>query len=236
MTGRTRRLTLAVTLTAVALAGSAGLTACGGGGGDAPPNGVEKKPAKQVLKDAAAALKSSGSVHLTGSNRDSDGTTTVDLRLSGDNSTGTLVNADKKAKAKVIRTGGVTYIKANRAYYQWLKAPASVANTASDRWAKAPSDLSSGNSFTLASLADGIVGDLEVTTVRQGSLDGRKVVVLAGAKDGTTAYVANTGSPVPLRLEKGGRNPSRLDFGDYGEKVTIVAPRDAVTVPTTPST
>jgi hypothetical protein len=233
MNGRLRRLTVAGAFSAVALVGPLGLAGCGdgSGGGDAnaPLNGVEKKPAAQVMKDASAALKTAGSVHLKGTSSGSAGITTIDLRFQGDDTVGKIESGDKKAE--VIRTGGVTYLKGSKAYYEGEKAPSAVAALAAGRWVKVPATSSSGSTFTLASFADSLSEDAdEVTTVAQDTLDGSKVVVVSG-KDGTKGYVANTGSPVPLRLEKTGKDGARLEFTDYGKKVGISAPGNAIDLP-----
>jgi hypothetical protein len=237
---RARRLAVTGALSALAVLGPTGLLAACGGGSDsaskdggseasAGTNGLEKKPANEVVKDASSALRTANSVHLVGTQKDEDGlVTSMDLRMQGGDTAGTLKTGD--GSAEIIRTGGVTYVKGNRQYYEAEGATKTVVAAASDRWVKVPNG-GEGSGLTLTDFAENIGDDSdEVSAVQQSVLDGSKVVVVSGST-GTTGYVANVGSPVMLRLEKSGEMESDLSFTEYGKQFTFSPPPGAIDLP-----
>jgi hypothetical protein len=206
------------------------LVGCGGSGGGAATNGEDKKPAAQIQKDAATALKSAHSVHVTGVEVDNGKQSTVDLKFQGADSTGTITQDGHKAE--IIKVGGQTFLKADRGFYESMGAGA-AADLGAGRWVKESASSATGLfDVTVQNFADGLGSDPggAASTISQGTLDGRKVIVMKG-KDGTIGYIANTGAPVPLRFEKPGSNGGRFTFADYGKDFGIRPPADAVTLP-----
>jgi hypothetical protein len=203
----------------------------GGDGGGAATNGEEKKSLRQVGDDAAGALKAASGVHLVGATSDNGKQVRLNLKFQGADIAGT-VTQDGHA-TDIIKVGPASYLKADSGYYQAQGASPQAASLAADKWVKLPaSSASTFDSFTLASLADELKsGPGDRGTVTQGSLNGRQVVVLK-TPDGSASYIANTGAPVPLRVEKPGADGGRFDLTEYGMNFDIKAPAESVELPT----
>jgi hypothetical protein len=229
------RLAVVGALIALALAG------CGGGSktghakatnrqtNAAQTNGLEHKSAAQVQLEAAAALKTAKSVHLTATGRNDDGTPTrMDVQYQGTSSTGTLALGNGQVEVTLI--GDDAYLKAGQPILKQLGAPARVQRLAAGRWAKVSAKSMDFKGFSL----DSIAGQLAVyndsplePTVQQTTLDGRKVVVIS-YQDGSKLYVANTGPAYPLHGDYKGVDAARLDFTEYGADFHITPPGNAV--------
>jgi hypothetical protein len=227
--GAPRRATAAVAVSAAVLAGAG---ACSSGAGT---NGEEKKTPAQISSDAQAALRNAASVRVAGTLTDtgsgSGGTTTFDLHFhKGVGAYGTMSNAGQTLQ--LIRLGNDLYVKGAGAAQLGPTAAGLVGN----RYVKL--SATSGIGKDLASSIDlsSFVDDLtlsDTSGVRRSTLDGRKAVVLTDKGDGvSTLYVADSGSPVPLRLAgSGSTGGGTMSFTDYGADVTIAAPAAAVTLP-----
>jgi hypothetical protein len=204
---------------------------CGGGGSGPATNGEEKKPTRQIGNDAAAALKAARSVHIVGTSTDSGKKTSLNLKFQGADTAGTVTQDGHTVE--IIKVGAMSFLKADRGYYQAQGVPPQAAVLTADRWVKVPA--SSGSAFgdiTLASFADQLAsGPGDGGAVTQSMLNGQKVV-LVKASNGTAGYVANTGAPVPLRLEKAGADSGRFDFSEYGANFGIKAPAEPLELPT----
>jgi hypothetical protein len=229
------RLPIVGALVALALAG------CGGGSNTsnakatnsqtntAQTNGLERKSAAQVQLEAAAALKTAKSVHLTARGRSDDGKPNrLDARYQGTSSTGTVAQGNCQFEVTII--GDDAYLKADQPTWKQLGAPAEVQRLAAGRWAKAPAKTADFEGFSL----DSVAGQLAVyndsplePTVQQTTLDGRKVVVIS-YQDGSKLYVANTGPAYPLHGDYKGVDAARLDFTEYGADFHITPPGNAV--------
>jgi hypothetical protein len=201
------------------------VSACGGSGdGGTQSNGLEDETAAQVLQDAAAALESAGSVHVTGTGI-ADGTPAqVDLRIQDGSSGGTITLKD--ARVEITRVGEETYVKGDEAAMGALGVQPEMHGLAADRWLRLTPQESSGLAgFSLDSFAQQLTtseSPLE-TEVEQTELDGIPVVVVS-KQDGSRLYVANTGPAYPLRAESEGADPGRIDFSEYGSDFQITAP------------
>ncbi len=251
---------LAATLAlVVALATVAG---CGKDSSSEDPNGVESKPAAQILDDAAAALSRIKSFHVeatqgTGARRNQ---VTADVEVP---SRLRLEIRQSAATASIIAVDGSVYIKADEAYWKGQQAGAGAAQLA-NKWLKSPTsdaelrDISKGlDPETLSRcLATGH------GTLRKGgteTVDGKAAVVIIdkGDRPGSTPgklFVATTGEPLPLRtIATGKQRPARkkdpecndtnrssgpgdeTNFSRYNESPDISAPQGAVSVKTTGS-
>jgi hypothetical protein len=229
------RLAVVGALLALALAG------CGGGSktsnatatnpqtNAAQTNGLEHKSAAQVQLEAAAALKTAHSVHLTGTGRSDDGTPMrLDMRYQGTSSTGTVAQDYGQFELTII--GSVSYLKADQQMWKRWGAPAAVQRLAAGRWVKLSAKQGRWEGLSL----DAFAGQLAINndsppepTVQQMTLDGRKVVVIS-EQNGSRLYVANTGPAYPLRGDYKGVGAGRVDFTDYGADFHITPPRGAV--------
>jgi hypothetical protein len=224
-------------LTAVAVSATLllGTAACSSG---SKLNGEEKKTSTQVVTDATAALKAAKSVHLSGTQTDTSGetktVTTIDLHyLNGTGSYGTVTTGG--ATLQLIRIGKDLYVKGPNLF------GATAARTIGDHYVKLSASSGTGQSLgavtDLSQTADQLLnpGGKVGKTVDRATVSGNKAVVLTETADNGTGklYVANTGSPVPLRIVATGSSASTLNLTDFGAPVTIKAPAGAVTLPGT---
>jgi len=144
----------------------------------------------------------------------------IDVRIQGGSATGTLVEAGMPIEMTII--GNDNYVKAaDQAGEKLLGAPR--ADTG--RWLKIPPGTIPG--YTLTSIASHLAtssgeGPLD-QTVRQATLDGRKVVVVSW-RNGSTLECANTGPAYPLRAEFKGPKPGYIDFTEYDARFQITPP------------
>ena len=65
-------------------------------------------------------------------------------------------------------------------------------------------------------------------TTTVGSVAGQKAIVLT-QQDGSQFFVADSTTPVPLKLVNRGTNTGTITFTDYGKTQTISAPAGAET-------
>jgi hypothetical protein len=228
------RLAIVGALVAVVLAG------CGGGSktsnakatnpqsNAAQTNGLENKSAAQVQLEAAAALKTTKSVHLTGTGLDDNAKTRLDVRYQGTSSAGILVQ--KNCQFEVTIIGDDAYLKADQPTWKRWGAPAGVQRLAAGRWAKVPAKSVDFQGLSLDSIAGQLATNNDSPlepTVQQTTLDGRKVVVIS-EQNGSKLYIANTGPAYPLRGDYKGAEAARLDFTEYGADFHITPPGGAV--------
>ncbi|GAA2092791.1 hypothetical protein GCM10009759_18750 [Kitasatospora saccharophila] len=190
-------------------------------------NGVAQLPADQVLQRAVQALKGAGAVRATGSVAGEGARIDMDLRMdtSGD-CTGTLSQSGT-GSFRVVKAGTDLWVKPDREFWQSHGGEA-MAQLVGDRYLKTTSDDPDfgeiGSLCDLGALADSLGsagGDLAKgapTTVA-----GRPALTLtADSGTGTgTMYVATTGSPVPLKLEKA---TGAVEFADFGTPVPSATP------------
>jgi hypothetical protein len=128
----------------------------------------------------------------------------------------------------MVVTGGILYVRANHDYLvhaEGLGEPAARAQA--DRWVKEPEPP---GTFSLTSYASSLGDDADdLDTVSPASPNGVRVVLVTGSQ-GSQAVVANTGPPLPLRLDKPAIGRSTT-FSEYGGSFGIEAPRGPFVVP-----
>ena len=193
----------------------ASVAGCGGSGSSHKPNGEEAKSAQQIVTDVSNSLGKVKSFHLTGSETDKDGVTTVtgDVGLPGRLQL-SLRNGD--ATVELVIIGNDAYVKANRAFWNKTPGAASLGALLANKWVKAPSGSTPGLGQFSALTDPSTIGYCFVQS-HHGSIsksgtdtvDGKKAVVLVdkGNAPGTTPgklYVATTGDPLPLRAMQTG--------------------------------
>jgi hypothetical protein len=203
------------------------LSSCGS---DTRTNGVEKMPAGDVHRKAAAALASAKSAHVEGTGVFEGHPLKIDLRISGTSTSGAL--AAEGVRVEFTKIGAITYIKGSGPALVRLGASPPVARLGADRWLKlGPKQVTLWEGFSLAELADQLVHDRSPVEpqVTRATLDGRQVVVLT-QQSGSKLYVANTGRAYPLRGEYQGPAPGRLTFTEYGTDFRITAPENAIDI------
>ena len=250
---------------AAALALVGALTAVAGCGEDSPSedpkgvesNGVEAKPAAEILDDAAAALRRVKSFHVeatqgTGARRNQ---VTADVKVP---STLRLVIRQSGTTASIIAVKGTVYIKADEAYWKGQRVGSGGAAQLADKWLKSPTsdadlrDISKGlDPDTLGSCLASAHGTLQKGGTE--TVDGKEAVVIIdkGDRPGSTParlFVATTGKPLPLRtIATGKQRPGgtkgsecndssrsgpgdETNFSRYNESPDISAPKGAVSL------
>lgn len=201
------------------------LTACGGPDG----NGESAKKGPQVAADAADALDKAGSVHLTGVGTMDGKPMTVDLHLQGQDATGTI--GEGSDELKILATGGKLYMQASSGFWSQSGVPATAVGLLADKWVLVPQDQAGSLvPFTMKGLSDELRHPTDAKIkddVHTSTLDGKKVVVVTQT-NGSTLDVAATGTPYPLRSDDKGKEAATVTVSDFGKKVTITAPTDAL--------
>jgi hypothetical protein len=215
---------------AVAVAGSLlAISACGSSSSD---NGESKKKGPAVADDAFAALKKAGSVHIAGETTTTDGKkTTLDLTLLTNSGTGDITNDGQKLS--LVNVDGVSYGKAAAGFYTAQGVTTAIADKVADKWVKLPASAGF-DTFTLTKFAESLEqsDDKKIDdNVTKGDVDGDKAVIVT-QKDGSKLFVASTGDPTPLKISGTTKEPGDLNFSDYGKKVDVTAPADAIDIPT----
>lgn len=201
-------------------------------GSDAPTstvgtNGLESKPAAEVRQAAAMALRSAPGVHLISRSEQEGNPARFDLRINGRSASGAMTLGG--ATSDIVSVDDTVYVKGSAAALQTLGMPADPAVLAADRWLWLESTQVTWLAVTTDDLADQLL-DLDSPlepAVEQTALDGHKVVVITQL-NGARVYVANTGTPYPLRVVVEGENAGQADFTEYGADFGIVAPSGAI--------
>ncbi len=194
-------------------------------------NGLESKPAAQVQRAAAAALKGAKSVHVKGTATGAGEPGRLDLRVEDGATRGTIEMRGTSFEITTIADD--TYVKADQRAWRVLGAPGSVQQLAG-KWVKlSPGQVTAFEGFSLDSLAAQLTtaGSPLEPRVEQAVLHGTGArVVIVRQRDGSKLYVANTGPPYPLRTERAGKDPGEADFSEYGADFHIAAPSDPIDV------
>lgn len=226
-----------------------------GCGGSSAKHGEAAKSPQQIATDVVAATRHLHSFRLAGTFTDPGGTTRVTAAVAGP---GRMSFSEQRASdsVQVIALGGVTYMKASRAYYaaQPKLTPAQVT-TYANRWLKL--STASNPSFA-ADLARNTDLNIKLrcwaerrrglSVAGTGIVGRRDAVVVAsdGSVPGSApgrVYVAATGPAWPLRsVVTGPRKPggsgvcveptisrtSDIAITDFNQPVPLAAPASAL--------
>lgn len=212
-----------------------------------PPSGEAGKPAATIVNDARTALLAASSVRVTGTltvNAAANGSSAqrFDLRLTRVKgmpaATGTVTTTTVSGKNRstvtlaIVRIGGALYIRGDRAYYARI-GPKAVA--VAGRWLSLPAaqDTSVAGLTDLSSIAAGLSYTSQDRVTGEARLGSAPVVVVM-ANASARLYVAASGVPRPLRLQRSlsgssGANGT-LDFSEYDAPLTVSAPAGAIPI------
>ena len=219
-------------------------------------NGIESKPPRAILADAAAALRRAESFHLEGTQGAGKKATEVKADV-GLPSKLRLTIGQGNATASIIIVGGSLYIKANAAFWN-QQGTGQAAQQLADRWLKTPAGSGELQSVTkdldTKTLAACLVkGHGTLEHGGKATVDGQEAVVIVdkGDRPGTNPgklFVAASGEPLPLRTiatgpeRPGGKKDPKCDdstpttagdeatFSDYNEPLDLSAPSGAVEI------
>jgi hypothetical protein len=232
-------------------------SACGSAGAAAGPTAESSKSPAQVIHDAAAAIRSLHSFHMSGTITSGSSTLGIDLRVQDP---GTIAGSltYQGATAQILIVDGASYISGQGFFTQF--AGAAAGQLIGSRWAELPTTSASGLETGLDSFAnttkfaDCLDSSATATklTKATATYNGASVVAVTGGD--TIVEVANAGAPYPMRLSVAGSNgllvstatcsPSgtlgstgtapagTLTFDHWGSTFSIVRPTSFIAVPT----
>lgn len=216
------------------------LTACGGD--DERPLPQATTPvaadltAPQIVTEAQRALSEASSVRIKGQYKQNDKPVTVDVRIAAgkapadDKATG-VVTTDG-VRVEIRRLGDQIYLKGDD---RFLQALGPKAQTAKGKWLKGPvaqADQGLANLTDLDAFASTLAPGREALTKESVKpLAGQPAISVLSPK-GARLWVANTGKPFPLRIDRIGVAVGTLEFLDYNAPVDVRAPSPTVDLAT----
>ncbi|MBE3199804.1 hypothetical protein IHE48_02060 [Frankia sp. CH37] len=240
------QLSRAATMTA-AVGLSLALAACGGGGESAEKptataaanrlaagssNGLESRPASEIVATAAQALKTTSSVRYLGRGTEDGTPSSAELRMTADGTVTGVLDGNGQ-RVEILRVAGVAYVRGPSA-----AGPYPGART--DQWINTGPVGAADDDLSINSAADAILdlkADIdggEDATVEQMTEQGQPAVRVATKT--ASLYVANVGQPVPLRQVFNDANDRfEVTFTEYGSPVPAAVPTDAFQPRTTPT-
>ncbi len=217
-----RLVSIAAPLVAAAL-----LAGCGGSSG-AKSNGEASKTADQIVADAQTAALAASAVHVSGS---AGAQLSVNLHLvAGQGGEGEMTA--NGLTFQIVRIGGTAYFKGDANFWRHFGGGA-VATLLKGRWLKAPA--ATGRLASLTPLTD--VTKLftaifathgTLATGKTATINGQPAIGVVDTTKGGTMYVATTGKPYPVAIQKAGSGS--INFDEWDKPVTLTAPSDAVDI------
>jgi hypothetical protein len=204
-----------------------------GCGSSSSENGLASKSPEEILAASKNAAAAAASVHVHGSIINENKPISLDMDLvAGKGAKGRI--SLEGLEIELIALENAYYLNGSAAFYRHVAGP-SAAQLLQGRWLKAP--VSSGNFGSLSQLTN--LGDLTNSTLgnhgklaKSGTrtIAGQKAIAVTDTTYGGTLYVAATGTPYPLQIAKGGKNPAVIAFGSWNQPVTITAPSNAINI------
>lgn len=174
------------------------------------PNGEASKSPRQILADAASALRAASGFEVDGAQR--EGGKTTRMRLLASSQSLDMAASTGTAAYEVLRVPAGLYVRGNSSFWRhYLGARGAIL---ADRWIQGSSSALSSElaPFEPATMARCLTeGNDTLSIAGTTSVNGQPAVVirdagnLPGAIPGTLA-VATTGPPYPLRVNVAGRH------------------------------
>ena len=204
------------------------VSACGG----ASSNGVASKSANGIVTAAIDAIDGANSAHISGSLVSDGDPVSLNLDLvSGKGGRGEMSQGGLSFRIEVV--GGEVYINGSEAFWNHFGGQG-AEQLLNGKWLKAPA---SGQFASLAQLSNLhlLLGTLLTThgaLVKAGTstVDGQSAVAVRDTAKDATLYVATTGPPYPLEIDKIGSQAGRIRLSGFNESVSLTAPRDAIDI------
>jgi hypothetical protein len=239
------RKALAGALVVVALAFA--LAGCGDSGsstntnGSTAPqhasNGEETKSANQVLADAVKAAKAATFMRMNGNVVSSGQKIGLNFLISnnGDGSKGILYLGGQAIGLILIGKDG--YLKAPTAFWTQFGGAngAAIAHQLNGKWLKFPADNAQFASLVAFSSPKALFDQLKLgadSNLKNNgttTFNNQAVVALDDGENGTL-YVAASGIPYPVALDKKGKEGGTVYFGAWNHPFPVTAPADAVDI------
>jgi hypothetical protein len=226
-----RRLAVAAAVLAASVAASGASAAAPAA---APfDNGIAAKPPNEILAAALAAGEHAHSVHIVGSLTSGGVPFGIDCRFAGNDVAGRLVQ--NGVAFDLVITGGKVYVKGGASFWRsagGTKDP-TVIKLLANRWVASATRKGGpftklASSFRLSALLRSLGGSHGKLAVGgTATIHGQPAVALKDTTKGGSLYVATTGQPFPLSIQKAkqaGNDSGRLDFEDWNARMTVKAP------------
>jgi hypothetical protein len=215
------------------LAGWAVLVALAGCGGSSSGSGIASESPQKILNDSLAAANSLKSVHAAGTVNSGSQHITLDIQLVGGKGGQGQITLGGLS-FKLVGLNHFAYMQAPPAVWEKAGAPASAAKQLQGKWLRTPA---TGQFGSIASLTDlhTLFKQLltqhgkKLKTGGESTVAGRKVVAVKS--DQGTLYVASTGKPYPVELDKPGSDGGKIDFDRFNEAVSLSAPTNTIDLP-----
>ncbi len=193
-------------------------------------NGIAAKAPAQIVNAAIAATRSARSVHVQG-NVTGAQTLGINLRLrNGTGATGSI--SENGVSFRIVVVNGGFYFQGDRAF--WLKVGHSptAARLLVGRWLRSnANDAQFAGAAKLASIRTLLPATLAnhgtLTKGATATVGGQPAIAVHDAHGGTI-QVATTGRPYVLHVSKTGAQSGSLNFDDYNQAFTVVAPKHAL--------
>jgi hypothetical protein len=215
------------TLTVAAMSG---LVAVAGCGSSSSGNGVSSKSPDAIVTASTDAIHGVKSVHVSGATVTEGSPTKFDLTLvSGKGGHGEM--SQNGLSFQIVSLGGNVYINGSDTFWRHFGGQAAV-QLFHGKWLKAPASGQLASISSLTNLQE-LFGKLltEHGTLAKGAIttvNGHKVIAVNDTTKGGTLYVATTGKPYPIEVQKKGSEGGRIAFDHYNEPVSLSAPANAV--------
>jgi hypothetical protein len=198
-------------------------------------NGITSKSPDQILATSLAAGEHAHSVHIVGHILSGGSHIGMDLRFSGTRAAGRLI--EDGAAFDLVLVGTKAFIKGGAAFWQHegVKAGDPTIALFANRWVGGSTAAGKpfhgfGAEFRLRGLLTSL-GSSHARLALAGTtkIHGRPAVGVRDTKQGGTIYIATTGTPYPLSIQKTkGSDTGTLEFEGWNEPVTIAAPKTYV--------
>jgi hypothetical protein len=211
------------------------LTACG-----SSDNGVASKSAAEILAAARAAASSASSVHVISKASIAKAKST--LNASYTRAQARVQSSLFNISYEVIRDGNTLYVKGNKVFNKGLEERLGV-KIPPNTWLKGPTKagaLAQINPETEApqELPVILTASGQLTKEQKTKIHGQPAIILRQARKLSTAtlYIATTGPPYPLQVDKTGRETGQTTFTNWNDPVTVDPPANAVELSQLPKT
>jgi hypothetical protein len=239
----------------LALGAAALVASCGGGttgskppahaatpAAAAPAAALASLPPRQILSKALAAAAAAGSVHFTGTDRSSSGTTTYDQNASAGEGN-QIITTSGGGRLTIRVVAGVGYLRGNATALSQIIPNGPVSQLAG-RWiAIHPGDpgyQDFTDGVTLASVLAEFTPTGSLASTDPQTVDGQSVIGVKGVAPAAagvlrgqpvTLYMMAAGRPLPVAFQGGsGTDQENVAFTGWGETVHMVVPANSLPI------
>ncbi|MCX9192583.1 hypothetical protein C3Y87_14390 [Carbonactinospora thermoautotrophica] len=194
------------------------------------PNGLEKRPAREILAKALAATRGATSLRITGTYRSGGQTFDLDMRYDATGARGEHRLSEGES-LRIVRIQNEVWLRAGERFWRDIVGTRSFR----DKYLRFPADDPRYAGVVDLTYPDRLIPKLIAVGPRDPLVKGEiKVVngvravevVDRASRRGGSIWVALQGPPYVVRVEAGvgSRASGSVDFFDYGAPVKLTAP------------